>query len=312
MSEVAATNPYAWFPRPLTRRAPQHADPRTTAWSATRTRSTRCRSWTSTWPRPSSWPATRRPTSSASPPTAGCTSAAGATPPIPSTWPSTPTCRRRRRWRRPAPRRSGAAGRRHRRRRPPRPLLLLRQLGAPRLRRARHRPGRPARPHRHRRPAVLRRRRVDYLLHCIAAMVDVLRGDPGSLGLVSGVGMHMTKHVFGVYSTEPPASGRAAVPDQAGVQAGLDAAHPPTADRGPPRRDRHRRVATRSPTAATAAPSGASCWPTSPAAAPTPGWRTPTCWPRWRPRSGSAATVDARRGARGRQPRDGDLTATGT
>ncbi len=68
----------------------------------------------------------------------------------------------------------------------------------------------------------------NYLLHSIAAMVDVLRGDPGSLGLVSGVGMHMTKHVFGLYSSEPPASGRAAVPDQAGVQAGLDAEHPPT------------------------------------------------------------------------------------
>jgi acetyl-CoA C-acetyltransferase len=35
-------------------------------------------------------------------------------------------------------------------------------------------------------------------------MVEVLRNDPGSLGLVSGVGMHMTKHIFGVYSTTPP------------------------------------------------------------------------------------------------------------
>jgi acetyl-CoA C-acetyltransferase len=34
-------------------------------------------------------------------------------------------------------------------------------------------------------------------------MARVLREDPGSLGMVSGVGMHMTKHVFGVYSTEP-------------------------------------------------------------------------------------------------------------
>jgi acetyl-CoA C-acetyltransferase len=41
----------------------------------------------------------------------------------------------------------------------------------------------------------------DYMMHSIATMVDVLRGDPGALGLVSGVGMHMTKHVFGVYST---------------------------------------------------------------------------------------------------------------
>jgi acetyl-CoA C-acetyltransferase len=43
----------------------------------------------------------------------------------------------------------------------------------------------------------------DYLTHSIATMVDVLRADPGSVGLCSGVGMHMTKHVFGVYSTSP-------------------------------------------------------------------------------------------------------------
>jgi acetyl-CoA C-acetyltransferase len=44
-----------------------------------------------------------------------------------------------------------------------------------------------------------------YLTHSIAAMVERLRSDEGALGLVSGVGMHMTKHVFGVYSTEPRA-----------------------------------------------------------------------------------------------------------
>jgi acetyl-CoA C-acetyltransferase len=43
----------------------------------------------------------------------------------------------------------------------------------------------------------------DYLTHSIATMARVLRDDPGALGMVSGVGMHMTKHVFGVYSTEP-------------------------------------------------------------------------------------------------------------
>ncbi|HEV2368694.1 MAG TPA: hypothetical protein VGR90_02390, partial [Acidimicrobiales bacterium] len=42
-----------------------------------------------------------------------------------------------------------------------------------------------------------------YLFHSTATMVDVLRRDPGSFGLVSGVGMHMTKHAFGVYCTEP-------------------------------------------------------------------------------------------------------------
>jgi acetyl-CoA C-acetyltransferase len=43
----------------------------------------------------------------------------------------------------------------------------------------------------------------DYLTHSIATMARVLREDPGSLGVVSGVGMHMTKHVYGVYSTTP-------------------------------------------------------------------------------------------------------------
>lgn len=47
----------------------------------------------------------------------------------------------------------------------------------------------------------------NYVLHSIATMVDVLRSDPGSLGMVTGVGMHMTKHAFGVYSTAPPPSG---------------------------------------------------------------------------------------------------------
>lgn len=46
----------------------------------------------------------------------------------------------------------------------------------------------------------------DYLSHSIATMVETLRGDPGAAGMCSGVGMHMTKHVFGVYSTSPPQS----------------------------------------------------------------------------------------------------------
>jgi acetyl-CoA C-acetyltransferase len=43
----------------------------------------------------------------------------------------------------------------------------------------------------------------DYVTHAIATMARRLRADPGSVGLVTGVGMHMTKHAFGVYSTEP-------------------------------------------------------------------------------------------------------------
>jgi acetyl-CoA C-acetyltransferase len=36
-------------------------------------------------------------------------------------------------------------------------------------------------------------------------MTERLRGDPGSFGVVSGVGMHMQKHAYGVWSTSPGA-----------------------------------------------------------------------------------------------------------
>jgi len=62
----------------------------------------------------------------------------------------------------------------------------------------------------------------NYVMHAIAAMTGVLRTDPGSIGLVSGVGMHMTKHVFGVYSTDPGAQAPRP-PLGAAVQARLDA-----------------------------------------------------------------------------------------
>ena len=68
----------------------------------------------------------------------------------------------------------------------------------------------------------------DYLTHSIATMARVLREDPGALGLVSGVGMHMTKHVYGVYSTEPGARG-ARVPGPSPEQ-------PVVPDPGHPRR----------------------------------------------------------------------------
>jgi acetyl-CoA C-acetyltransferase len=61
----------------------------------------------------------------------------------------------------------------------------------------------------------------DYLTHSIVTMVDVLRNDPGALGVCSGVGMHMTKHVYGVYSTTPPPS-EAPHPDEQTVQKQLD------------------------------------------------------------------------------------------
>lgn len=64
----------------------------------------------------------------------------------------------------------------------------------------------------------------NYVTHSVAGMTDVLRADPGAVGLVSGVGMHMTKHVFAAYSTEP---GPVEIPDEAAVQESVRRAHPP-------------------------------------------------------------------------------------
>jgi acetyl-CoA C-acetyltransferase len=47
----------------------------------------------------------------------------------------------------------------------------------------------------------------NYGTHAIATMAGVLRADPGSLGLVTGVGGYLTKHTLGLYSTEPPPDG---------------------------------------------------------------------------------------------------------
>lgn len=63
----------------------------------------------------------------------------------------------------------------------------------------------------------------NYLSHAVAAMVDVLRADPGAVGLTTGVGMHMTKHAAAVWSTTP---GPVSPPDVAAVQAALDAVPP--------------------------------------------------------------------------------------
>lgn len=46
----------------------------------------------------------------------------------------------------------------------------------------------------------------NYVMHSIATMAGVLRDDPGSLGLVTANGGFITKHAFGVYGTEPPAT----------------------------------------------------------------------------------------------------------
>jgi acetyl-CoA C-acetyltransferase len=44
-----------------------------------------------------------------------------------------------------------------------------------------------------------------YVLQSIARMVEVLRADPGSRGLITANGGYLTKHAFGVYCSEPPA-----------------------------------------------------------------------------------------------------------
>jgi acetyl-CoA C-acetyltransferase len=62
-----------------------------------------------------------------------------------------------------------------------------------------------------------------YMTHSIAQMTRELRADPGSIGMVSGVGMNMTKHAFGVYSTEP-ATATVTRPDDNVRQRALDAA----------------------------------------------------------------------------------------
>ena len=46
----------------------------------------------------------------------------------------------------------------------------------------------------------------NYVMHSIAAMAGRLRDEPGSLGLISANGGFITKHAFGVYGTEPPAT----------------------------------------------------------------------------------------------------------
>jgi acetyl-CoA C-acetyltransferase len=47
----------------------------------------------------------------------------------------------------------------------------------------------------------------NYVTHSLAAMVGRLRDDPGSLGLVTANGGHVTKHALGLYSTEPAPGG---------------------------------------------------------------------------------------------------------
>jgi len=43
----------------------------------------------------------------------------------------------------------------------------------------------------------------NYTAHAISTMVEQLRQKPGEYGMISGVGMHMTNHVFAIYSSTP-------------------------------------------------------------------------------------------------------------
>ena len=47
----------------------------------------------------------------------------------------------------------------------------------------------------------------NYVMHAIATMVGDLRAQSGELGLVWANGGYVTKHSFGIYSTDPPADG---------------------------------------------------------------------------------------------------------
>ena len=44
----------------------------------------------------------------------------------------------------------------------------------------------------------------NYVMHSIARMAEVLRGDRDARGLVTANGGYLTKHAFGVYSSQPP------------------------------------------------------------------------------------------------------------
>jgi acetyl-CoA C-acetyltransferase len=46
----------------------------------------------------------------------------------------------------------------------------------------------------------------NYVMHSISRMVELLRAKPSSKGLITANGGYLTKHAFGVYSTEPPSA----------------------------------------------------------------------------------------------------------
>ncbi len=78
----------------------------------------------------------------------------------------------------------------------------------------------------------------NYMTHSLATMVEELRRDPGSLGLVSGVGMHMNKHVF---ARTRPSQERWSRPTTAPCRPGGPWTRPPSSKRS---RDQAATVAT--------------------------------------------------------------------
>jgi acetyl-CoA C-acetyltransferase len=52
-----------------------------------------------------------------------------------------------------------------------------------------------------------------YVVASVAAMAARVTADPGSLGLTTGVGMHLTKHAAALWSTTPPTDPVLAAPD---------------------------------------------------------------------------------------------------
>ncbi len=46
----------------------------------------------------------------------------------------------------------------------------------------------------------------NYVMHSVATMIDTLREHPGTKGMITANGGFLTKHAFGIYSTQPPAT----------------------------------------------------------------------------------------------------------
>lgn len=72
----------------------------------------------------------------------------------------------------------------------------------------------------------------NYSMHGIAAVMDRVRAQPGSKGLVTALGWYITKHSVGIYTTEPPA-GAWQRRDPALDQAEVDARRGPEVVREP-------------------------------------------------------------------------------